>query len=189
MTSGRLRWHRNQSHTCAPCKLEMKERFQFRRNLAIKHMLEVLHLFRWSTHTTLSHIFVTHNLLAHNVVKQNFVTHNSFTHNFVTHHLAHTTLSPTTLSRTIFHTHLSHMQLLFYTQLCHTQLARTQLCHTPSFTHNIVTHNFVTHNSLHTTFKIIDPPPDPVSFVLSPCRFNHFFCLLEDVDWWGYPVL
>ena len=34
VTSGRLRWHRNQSHTCAPC-----------------WVLEVLHLFRCYTHT------------------------------------------------------------------------------------------------------------------------------------------
>ena len=37
VTTGRLRWHRNQSHTCAP--------------LQMKQTVEVLHLFRCSTHT------------------------------------------------------------------------------------------------------------------------------------------
>ena len=49
-------------------------------------------------------------------------------------------------------------------------LVTSMLQVTPSFTHN-----FATHNSSHTIFKMIDPPPSPLSFLLSPCRFNHFF--------------
>ena len=126
---------------------------------------------------SLTPISVTYNFVKHNLshtqlchkltqsftrsfVTNNFVTHNSFTHNFGPHNLSHTTLT-------------------------HTQnLSDTQLCHTQSFTHN-----FVTLNSAHTTFKIIDPPPSPLSFLLSQCGFNHFFWLLEEVDLWGYPVL
>ena len=94
--------------------------------------LEVLHLYRWFTHT------IFHTQLCQ---RQSFA-HNSFTHNF-----SHTTLSQT--------------------------------------------HNFLTQNSPHRkrTFKMIDPPPSPLSFLLSPCHCNHFFWLLEEVDLWGYPVL
>ena len=82
--------------------------------------------------------------------------------------LSNKTLSQTILSHTVFHTHththLSHMQLLSHTHLCH-----IQLCQTQSFTHN-----FVTLNSAHTTFQIIDPPPSPLSFLLSQCASTTF---------------
>ena len=47
VTSGRLRWHRNQSHTCAPCINIKIRKGEDRR----KKKREVLHLFRWYTHT------------------------------------------------------------------------------------------------------------------------------------------
>ena len=58
VTSGRLRWHRNQSHTCAPCWIHTyiswwkwdPEWFKKLRN-KIPRVLEVLHLFRCFTHT------------------------------------------------------------------------------------------------------------------------------------------
>ena len=111
-------------------------------------------------------------------------------------HAASHTIFHTQLCHTFFcHTFFCHTQL-GHTHLRHTQLCHTQLCHTPSFTHHLshttlshthntlshttlsnaqsFTHNFATHNSSHTIFKMIDPPPSPLSFLLSPCRFNHF---------------
>ena len=89
--------------------------------------IEVLHLFRCSTHTILSQ-FVTHT----QIVTYNFVTN---THNFVTYKLSHTTLSHTTLSHaTLSRTHT------------HTTLSHTQLCHTPSLSHTTLSHTiFHTH--------------------------------------------
>ena len=129
-----------------------------------QQQVEVLHLFRCSTHT--------HTPLCHTP---------SFTHNFVTHSLSHATthnlttlshatwsdpsLSPTTLSHTIFHTQLCHTLYFtrnFVTPLFVTHhLSHTQLCHThthnlvrPLFiTHNFVTHNFATHHLSHTTLS------------------------------------
>ena len=99
-----------------------------------------------------------------------------------------TTLSPTTLSHT--HTHNFVTGNLSHTHNSFTHnLSCTQLFHSQPFTHNSFTHNFVTHNSSHTTPKMIDPPPSPLSVLLSPCHFNHFFWLLDEVDLWGYPVL
>ena len=123
-------------------------------------------------------------------------------------HLSHTTLShtilPTTLSHAMFATQY------FTQQLCHT------ICHTPSLTHILVTHNFfthhlshnfvththatlsctifhtgicVTHNSSYTTVERIDPPPPPLSIFPSLFHLNSCFCLLEEVDLWGCPVL
>ena len=102
---------------------------------------------------------------------------------------------------------LSHAQL-WHTQLLHTQLFYTQLSHTQldaQLFHNFHTHNPCTHNCFtvidhtvlththttlpHTTvFKLIDPPPPPLSFLPSPSRFNFCFYLLEEVDLCGYPV-
>ena len=121
------------------------------------------------SHTALSHTTMSHTQsFTHSFVTNNFVIHNSFRRNFVTDNLSHTTLSltahnlsRTTLSLTTFHTQLFH-------------------------TH---THNFLTNNSSPTTFEMIDPPPYPLSFLLSPCRFNHFFWLLEELDLRGFPVL
>ena len=68
-------------------------------------------------------------------------------------------------------------------QLCYTQLFHTQLCHTQPFTHTHTTlsqtichtHTTLSHTTLHIQlFAIIDPPPSPLSFMLSPCRFSHF---------------
>ena len=78
---------------------------------------------------------------------------------------------------------------IFHTQsFTHTHNFVTQLfthnfvTHTQSFTHNFVTHNLshttLSHSSSHTTVKMIDLPPSPLSFLLSPlspCRFDHFF--------------
>ena len=35
----------------------------------------------------------------------------------------------------------------------------------------------------------MDPPPPPLSIFPSLSRLNFCFCLLEEVDLWGYPVL
>ena len=127
------------------------------------------------THTSLSHA----TSLSHTSLSHNFVTHNFVTHNFVTHNLSYTALSETTLSYTTSHTQLFHSQFFTHNSFTH-NLSHTTLSHT---------HNFLTHNSSHTTFKMVDPPPSPLSFLLSPCRFNHFFRLLEELDLWGYLVL
>jgi len=104
--------------------------------------VEVLHLFRCSTHTHhLSHNFVTHHL--------------SHTHNFVTQHQSHT---HTALS--YIHTQLCHTTSITHTQLCHTYthnfvthtIFHTQLCHTPSCGRRTWWHPPSFHNSSHTTF-------------------------------------
>ena len=81
--------------------------------LQSKQWVEVLHLFRCSTHrqlwphTSLSHTTLSHNYISHTHTTlttqhlchthlchtQLFVTHNSFTHNYISH--THTTLSHT----------------------------------------------------------------------------------------------
>ena len=97
---------------------------------------------------------------------------------------SHATLSHTTLSHTIFH------HTIFHTQLCHTPFFATPssahhfdtpsfthnfvthtifLCHTPSFTYSCVTHNF---------FKILDPPPPPLSFLPSPSPLQHLLLIV-----------
>ena len=112
------------------------------------------------SNTTLPHTQLCHSQLFTNIfVTHNFVTHNPahfVTGNFVTHHV-----SPRN-----FVTHHS-----FTTQLCDIQ----------SFTHN-----FVTHNSSDAIFTIVAPPPSPLSFRLSPFRFNFCSCLLEEIDFWGW---
>ena len=67
---------------------------------------------------------------------------------------------------------------------------------TQSFTQIIVSHTSFTHTQLYRTqlftysfFKLLDPPPTPLSFLPCPSRYNYCFCLLEEVDLWGYPVL
>ena len=117
--------------------------------------------------------------------------------------LCHTQPLRTQLCHTqLCHTQFFHTQLC-HTQLCHTQLFHTQLCHTQSFAHNFVTHN-LSHTTLSDTifhtqlchtqlftykyFQIIDPPPSPLSFLLSTFHFS-IFLILEEVDLWGYPVL
>ena len=75
----------------------------------------------------------------------NFVTR---THNIVTPNLSHTTLS-----LTFFHTH-THAHNSFTSNLSHTSLSHTTLSHTTLH--------------IHTTLEMIDPPPSPLSFLLSP---------------------
>ena len=124
-------------------------------------------------HTQLCHTQLFHT---HNFVTDKFVTHNSFTHNFVTNNL----------SQLPFHTRTTfcHVQLFVIYNLSHTSLSQTTLSHT----HNFVTGN-LSHNPSHTTVKIIDPPPSPLSFLLFPCCFSHFFWLLDEIDLWDYPAL
>ena len=107
----------------------------------------------------------------------------SFTHKTLSHpSLSHTTLSHPSLSHTtLSHPSLSHTTLshtIFSTQLCH-----TPLCHTTSFTHNFITqlftYNFFNFSILHHLLCL--------SFL--SVRLQLFFCLLEEVDLWGYPVL
>ena len=163
----------------------------------------------------ITHSFVRHNSFAHTAFTHTHIshTHNFVTHNFVTHtrtrthtifhthtslshatslSLSHPSLSHTTVSHTHSFTH-SFVTNNFVTHNSFTHNFGTQSfthnfdTHTQPFTHNVShTHNFVTHNSSHTTFKIIDPPPSHLSFLLSPCRFNHFLWLLEEVALWGY---
>ena len=135
--------------------------------------LEVLHLFRWSTHTQLCH---THTQLCH---RQSFaqllrhtqlLCHTQLCHIQLgtlchTHNLSHTTLSHTALSHThnfvrgnLSHTTLSHPHSLSRTSLSHTfvhtqSVTHTQLCHT----HNLL-HTNLSELCSHATFKIIDPP-------------------------------
>ena len=156
------------------------------------------------THTTLSqttlshtHTQLCHTQLFHTQLSQTQLCHPQLCH---TPSFTHTQLCHT---HTIFHTRLCHKQLLSHNSFAHTfvtdNLSHTalhsqsfthKLFHSQPFTHNSLTHTFVTRNSSHTTFKMVDPPPSPLSFLLFPCRFNHFFfCLLEEVGLWGYPVL
>ena len=148
-------------------------------------------------HTRLSHM----QLRPHIFATRNFATHTQLCRAQLFHtQLCHKQLCHTQLCHTqLFHTQLCHRQIchtqLFHTQLCHRQsftttfshshnfLSRTTFCHIQSFTHifvtdNSFTHNFVTgnlsHNPSHTTVKIIDPPPSPLSFLLFPCCFSHF---------------
>ena len=137
------------------------------------------------THTQLCH---THSFVAHTTFHTQLChpqlchthTHNSFIYNFVTH---------TTLSHTQSFTHNFVIHNLSHTTLSHAQYCTHNCVTTQSFTHNFVTYNSFTQNSSDTTFKIVDPPPSPLSLWLSPRRFNHFFCLVEEVDMWGCPVL
>ena len=101
--------------------------------------LEVLHLFRWLTHT--------HHLHRHTKL---FCPHLFHTHPFAT------TLSHTTLS----HTQHVYTYTNFRTPFCHTQLLHTicfPTCH----------------------------------FFFLPVRvsFSSAWCLLEDIDMWGYLVI
>ena len=148
-------------------------------------------------HTSLSHTALSRTILSHTTSSQTTLSHTQLCHTQLFH--THTTLSHTTLSHTqlchkqsfthtqnfdtqnpFTHTALSHT--IFHTQLCHKQLCHKQLCHTHnSFTYNL-SHTTLshTHNSSNTRFKNMDRPPGSVS-----CRFNHFFWLLEEIDFWG----
>ena len=90
------------------------------------------------THTQTT---LSHPIFRHTIFHTPLCHTPSFTHNFVTRSLSHTTFT-----HTIFHTQLCHTHTIF-------------LCHTPSFTYNFVSHNFV---------LLLDPPPPPLSFLLSP---------------------
>ena len=84
----------------------------------------------------------------------------------------------------------------FHAQHCHTPSFTHHLCHTPSFTH---THIFVTHHLSHTTLAHTTLHKHPCNssiihhlLCLSclPCPAGTLrFCLLEEVDLSGYPVL
>ena len=86
-------------------------------------------------------------------------------------------------------THICHLLRRFFS---HTTLSQTILSR--SFTYNILPRNFVTqlfdiHFFLYNLFETTDPPASCLSFLPSPHCFNHCFWLLEEVDFWGYPVL
>ena len=102
--------------------------------------------------------------LPHNILHNNFVTQS------VTHHLSHTSWSHTPFSHTIFPTTLSHTHATLSCTIFHTGIC-------------------VTHNSSYTTVERIDPPPPPLSIFPSLFHLNSCFCLLEEVDLWGCPVL
>ena len=121
---------------------------------------EVLHLYRWFTHTHthhLSHTTLSHTIstLSHTIFDTPSFTHHFVTHHFVTHHLSHTIFHTPSFSTPFFtHNFVTHhlLHTIFHTPLCYTAsfatpLCHTPLCHTPSFTHN-----FVTHSLSHTTF-------------------------------------
>ena len=99
------------------------------------------HLYRWYTHTTLSHTHtrITRNKLEHTNFHTQLFHAQPFTHNSFTRKLPHTTLL-----------HMAFHAKLFYTQLFHT-LPFTH----DSFTYNIVTHNrSLSHTALsHTTLS------------------------------------
>ena len=94
--------------------------------------MEVLHLFRWSTHT-----------YTHTTCHRTTYSHTSCPHT-TCHHTtySHTQLTPTQL----LHTQLSHTQLV-HTQLTPTQLAHTQLVHT-QLAHTQLVHTRLTHTQL-----------------------------------------
>ena len=144
---------------------------------------------------SLKYDFVTHNKLCHT---HSFVAHTTFHTQLCHPQLCHTHTINSFIYNFVTHTQLCHTQSFAHNfvihNLSHTTLSHTQYCThncvtTQSFTHNFVTYNSFTQNSSDTTFKIVDPPPSPLSLWLSPRRFNHFFCLVEEVDMWGCPVL
>ena len=142
------------------------------------------------SHTTLSHTIFhtqlchtpsfTHHLL-HTIFHAHFhtpsFTHHlshtishtpSFTHIFVNHHLSHIIFHTPSFTHTIFHTQLCHT--LSFTHNVHTHhLSHTTLSHTPSFTYTFVTLNFV---------LLLDPPPPPLSFLLSPSPLEHLVLVI-----------
>ena len=70
-------------------------------------IIEVLHLFRWYTHTHhLSHHFVTDHL-SHTTLSRTIFDTPSFTHDFVTHHLSHTIFHTPSFTTPSFTHHLS----------------------------------------------------------------------------------
>ena len=105
------------------------ENWKFEISANKRKTVEVLHLFRWFTHT----IFHT-QCLSHTTL----------------YHLSHTISHTQSLSHTIFVTHtIFHTQSLSHTALYHTifhtQIFHTQLCHTHNLSHTNLSHNFVTH--------------------------------------------
>ena len=70
------------------------------------------------------------------------------------------------------------MQVRFHDDIDGSSLARAIYASGPlafPFDSGFLTH---THNSSHTTFRMFVPPPSPLSFLLSPCRFSHFFLII-----------
>ena len=115
--------------------------------------LEVLHIFRWYTHT--HHTHTSFSSFTHNLF-----THNSFT--YTRAQLSRTLSSFTCDILSLSHTHawLCHKQP-FHTQLCNTQLFHTQLF---THTHNFFTRNFFTQNTFtYNSFK--------------PTILHHLLCL------------
>ena len=155
------------------------------------------------THTTLSHTTSSPTTLSHTTLSRTIFVTQLFCTQLFHISLSHTQLCHT---HTIFHTHsfvtnnfVIHNSFT-HTQLCHRQsFTHTQLFHSQSFTHTTLSlttfhiqlfHTQLCHTQFsHTTLKMIDPPPSPLSFLLSPCHFNHFFWLLDEIDLRGYPVL
>ena len=96
----------------------------------------------------------------------------------------------TTSARTHTHTHT-------YTHT-HTHTTHTQLTHNSHTTHTQLTHNsHTTHH--HTTYshllfqtQLTPPQSFTISFLFPTFpmpSLPFFYCLLEEVDMWGYPVL
>ena len=101
-------------------------------------------------------------------------------HNFVTHHLSHTTLTHNFVTRHLSHTTFTHSFVTHH------------LSHTPSFTHTTMSHATLLHT--HTqifAYKCFSdrPPPLPFSILPFQSHLNFCFCLLEEIELWGYPVL
>ena len=143
------------------------------------------------THTTLSRTALSHTTLSQTTLSHTTLSHTTLSHTQLCHRqICHTQLFHTqlchNLSQLPFHTRTTfcHVQLFVIYNLSHTSLSQTTLSHT----HNFVTGN-LSHNPSHTTVKIIDPPPSPLSFLLFPCCFSHFFWLLDEIDLWDYPAL
>ena len=98
------------------------------------HQVEVLHLFRCSTHTTLSHTTDPRSSLAHNFLirtsftqsvlghlhathTRTFLTHNLLTHNLLTSNsLTRNSLIRTSFTQSVFH-HLHRTHTYFFTYI------------------------------------------------------------------------
>ena len=211
-------FHTSLSHAqlCHP-QLCHTQSFTHLSHMQLLSHTHLCHTRNFATHTQLCHTQLFHTQLCHRQLCHTQLCHTQLFHTQLFAALSQTIFHTQLCHTQLFHTQLCHTHTIFHTQLCHkqlchTQLFHTQLCHRQPFTHNSFTHdsqsfthnsfthnlshtslshthNFLTHNSSPTTSERIDPPPSPLSFLLSPCRFNHLLWLLEELGLWGYPVL
>ena len=158
------RTHLSHTQRCHPqlCRTQSMPRDSFARNVSLFLSLSFLHI--CVTHSLVTHLdqlcrsqsFARISRTCSFSLPRVFVTHKTLSH-------THTTLSRATPS----HAQLCHRPL------CHTraQIFHTRLCHTRNLSHTALSHATLS----RATFETIDPPPSPLPFLLSPCRFHHFF--------------